>query len=330
MSFACSTIGPVWQDSSTPVWRNLEDRWFAAQGTEIPFAIHILSSDENASTLPVGLFWLEVEIDFADLAAPRQESSSWLKTAAQTIPIGPSTALATLVWDRLNSQSGYWQWAANLLQQYWSSGTLNDLPRGSTFDVDGYQYVEWNADLLLTAATVSATTGCGAPGTAAKWIVTGSDDDHLLVEEKEGVAPVRGHHPLMTPDERAVHSARRSQVKLGRNIASGQITTYASSTAEGMPLGRTSIAVQRPAAAGDVTIYLSFQAETPDTDVVNVYTASYAPGTGATELLAQWSGYVSTPGHFFVQVFPVNGETRDVSALSSTSMEVVSAAASSA
>jgi hypothetical protein len=87
--------------------------------------------------------------------------------------------------------------------------------------------------------------------------------------------------------------------------------------------------VRAPAAAGDVWLALSFQAAR-QTDVVNLYEVTYSPGTGAAELLAQWSGYIAEPGAMFLNVIPTGIESRQIGATSSMSIEVVTEATSSA
>jgi hypothetical protein len=157
LAYGASAVGPHWQNLVTPAWENHEDRWFQANETKQPQAppisLHIMNTNGTVDTIN-GIFWLEVDVDFIDLRSPQQESSSWLMDVAHTA-IGNSAATTRIPWGRLNSQSGYWQWAADLAYMYLTSGSAVDLPAGSSFDIDGFQYVEWNADLLLAAAATS-------------------------------------------------------------------------------------------------------------------------------------------------------------------------------
>jgi hypothetical protein len=321
LAYGASAVGPHWQNLVTPAWENHEDRWFQANETKQPQAppisLHIMNTNGTVDTIN-GIFWLEVDVDFIDLRSPQQESSSWLMDVAHTA-IGNSAATTRIPWGRLNSQSGYWQWAADLAYMYLTSGSAVDLPAGSSFDIDGFQYVEWNADLLLAAA---ATSEEDWQRLQRKPVHRFEDDEKETNQLRKTIVP-RTELGRMTRVEMMVEKQRFRDTA---SISAGDVLFYAASTAEGRPMGA---GVRAPAAAGDVWLALSFQAAR-QTDVVNLYEVTYSPGTGAAELLAQWSGYIAEPGAMFLNVIPTGIESRQIGATSSMSIEVVTEATSSA
>jgi hypothetical protein len=302
-SIPISAVSPVWQSASTPMWRALADTWYAVKDVDSdpPLYIHILNfASITDGATSQGLFWLEVEIEFTDLTASFQDSLSFVQYEAYSLsPTG-----AVIPWQYSNNHSGFWDWAADKAINYVTGATEYNTARGAPVGIDGNQYIEWFGDFLLDAAALPDESGVDA-----KW--TDVDDEKSVC----GGRGVRLRRPRFAP------GLRRHPV--GLPVASGVNTVYATSSADAKP-GRlvTRALAAKPYVAGDVVCTLYFQ-PLGGPELVALYSTTFSPGTGATEVLAQWSGYITTPGHAFISLLPDGTETRDLLAGSSMSIEVV-------
>lgn len=325
VSYAASAVGPSWTPMQTSVWRNMESRWFHLRHSDqayletgqaleeiVPFTIlygtvggYPASSGTDNTGLADGLLWLDLAIEFCDMAPPPPLSLSLEAGTSRSM----NSANRFFSWKTLNNMIGWFDWAADAYRSYTTDGvTATPVPPGVGWNVEPASCIEWFGDFPLAAASTSAE-------------VKGQGDFEVLRRPGDrykclGTCP--------DPRERQISRRRRGPRDAPTGYAPGVVGVYVASTDDGVPFDPDSPRRRSTVgAAGDVTVYLLFQPSRTGAVMVTVYSVGFTPGTGAIELMTQWSGAVTEPGTFFVQIVPTGAETRVVSDTASMSYDVV-------
>jgi len=319
-SFEKGATGALWENYSTPEWRNLEDRWFDCVPTagllplnadQVPFTILRYANVPSGSSFPA-LIWLELDIDFVDLRPANQASASMEGPASFALANSSSSAAAaTVQMVAAQAMEGLWEWAPSLIDYIWSGGTSYNLPAGASIGVDGTQLIEWSSEIAVGAITTSPLDD---------WddIKDDGPRSRLIVQRIQSEAETG-----LT--QRAPRSKfRRPPPIPGQlNVDRKRVNFAFRSTAEAAEASRRGLTWDQirkdfgPNTSGDVTVYLNWQPDQMGASQYTLYSATHS-NTSAFTFTDVYEFVATTPGRASVaMVVPAGDQPRHTSSSAS-------------